>query len=80
MMRPQSHERSRHILTVELEDYFQVGSLSGVVPQSHWHRFESRVEQNTLATLELLNSVGASATFFHRRLDGGSHAGAGARG
>jgi polysaccharide deacetylase family protein (PEP-CTERM system associated) len=54
----------RHILTVNLEDYFQVGSLSGVVSQKYWDRFDTRVEQNTLATLDLLDKHGAKATFF----------------
>ncbi len=53
-----------HILTVELEDFFQVCSLSGVIPRRHWGRFEGRAEQNTLAALNLLDRVGAKATFF----------------
>ncbi len=56
--------QKRHILTVELEDYYEVGALRHVVTPGHWHRFESRVERNTLATLDLLDEVGAKATFF----------------
>lgn len=54
----------RHILTVELEDYYEVGALRRVVTPGHWHRFESRVERNTMATLDLLDEAGAKATFF----------------
>jgi polysaccharide deacetylase family protein (PEP-CTERM system associated) len=54
----------RHILTVNLEDYFQVQPLSGVISKKYWDRFESRVEQNTLATLDLLDKYHAKATFF----------------
>ena len=62
-LRGSSTER-RHILTVNLEDYFQVGHLSGVIPQKYWDRFEKRVEQSTLATLDLLDKHNAKATFF----------------
>jgi polysaccharide deacetylase family protein (PEP-CTERM system associated) len=54
----------RHVLTVNLEDYFQVASLSGVISQRYWERFDTRVEQNTLATLDLLDKHNAKATFF----------------
>jgi polysaccharide deacetylase family protein (PEP-CTERM system associated) len=54
----------RHILTVNLEDYFQVGPLSSVIPQRYWPHFETRVEQNTLAVLDLLDQHGIKATFF----------------
>ncbi|MFO1153651.1 MAG: DUF3473 domain-containing protein [Rhodospirillales bacterium] len=53
-----------HILTVVLEDYCHVGPVSRVVPPDYWHRFESRVENNTRRTLDLLDRVGAKATFF----------------
>jgi polysaccharide deacetylase family protein (PEP-CTERM system associated) len=54
----------RHILTVNMEDYFQVGPLSSVIPQRYWAHFETRVEQNTLAVLDLLDQHGIKATFF----------------
>jgi polysaccharide deacetylase family protein (PEP-CTERM system associated) len=54
----------RHVLTVNLEDYFQVAPLSGVISQRYWDRFDTRVEQNTLATLDLLDRYKAKATFF----------------
>jgi polysaccharide deacetylase family protein (PEP-CTERM system associated) len=54
----------RHVLTVILEDYCHVGPVSRVVPPDYWPRFESRVHRNTEATLDLLDEVGAKATFF----------------
>ncbi len=54
----------RHILSVVLEDYCHVASVSRVVPRSYWHRFESRVQHNTSFTLDLLDEMGVKATFF----------------
>ena len=53
-----------HILTIGLEDYFQVGAFNRFVQRDQWYRFESRVEQTTLSTLALLEQHGAKATFF----------------
>ncbi len=55
---------ARHILTVNLEDYFQVGAFNRVIQQNRWRRFESRVEQTTDRTLDLLAKHKATATFF----------------
>jgi polysaccharide deacetylase family protein (PEP-CTERM system associated) len=64
-MAPSPEKRTRrHILTVNLEDYFQVGPLSSVIPQRYWPHFEMRVEQNTLAVLDLLDKYNIKATFF----------------
>ena len=61
---PQCPVRRRHILTVVLEDYCHVAPVSRVVPPDYWSRFESRVHRNTELTLDLLDEVGAKATFF----------------
>lgn len=53
-----------HLLTINLEDYFQVAPLHGSVPERYWDRFEPRIAANTAATLDLLDEVGARATFF----------------
>lgn len=52
------------LLTVVIEDYFQVGSFSALIPPSHWERFESRLLRNTEAVLEMLEPGGQRATFF----------------
>ncbi|MEM7353802.1 MAG: DUF3473 domain-containing protein [Acidobacteriota bacterium] len=54
----------RHLLTVVLEDYFQVAPLRGVVKTEQWHLFENRVEVNTRNALDLLDEFGIKATFF----------------
>jgi len=36
----------KHILSVDLEDYFQVEAFAGVVSRDDWDRFPSRVESN----------------------------------
>jgi polysaccharide deacetylase family protein (PEP-CTERM system associated) len=47
----------RNILTVDLEDYFQVHAFSRVVQFEDWCKFECRIERNTDRLLEVLNSV-----------------------
>lgn len=54
----------RHVLTVNLEDYYQVGAFNKYVQKNRWQRFESRVEIGTRRTLDLLAGHGARATFF----------------
>ncbi len=54
----------RHILTVAVEDYYQVGSFNRAVQLGQWHRFESRVQRNTLRALDILDEHGVHATFF----------------
>jgi polysaccharide deacetylase family protein (PEP-CTERM system associated) len=54
----------RHLLTVAMEDYFQVGAFHQVIERSQWHRFEQRVEAGTRNTLALLDEHGVTATFF----------------
>jgi polysaccharide deacetylase family protein (PEP-CTERM system associated) len=54
----------QHLLTINLEDYFQVGPHSGVIPQRYWTRFDARVENNARVTLDLLDKYGHKATFF----------------
>ena len=62
-VRPSLNARS-HILTINLEDYFQLAPMSGAIPQRYWSRFETRVEANTLAALDLLDEYGHKAVFF----------------
>lgn len=57
-------EPRQNILTVALEDYFQVGAFNRFVQRNQWYRFESRLERNTERTLALLAQHDAKATFF----------------
>lgn len=54
----------QHILTVLLEDYFQVGAFDRLIREQNWSRFEPRYVQNTLKTLDLLDKKETKATFF----------------
>jgi polysaccharide deacetylase family protein (PEP-CTERM system associated) len=63
-MRPPPSVPRRHILTVGLEDYFQVGAFNRFVQRNQWYRFETRLERNTDRTLALLKQHGATGTFF----------------
>lgn len=54
----------KHILTIVIEDYFQVGSFQHLIPNEYWGRFESRLNRNVSAALDLLDKTGSTATFF----------------
>src|SRR6516164_6770346 len=54
----------RHVLTVALEDYFQVGAFNQLIQRGQWYRFETRLEKNTERALELLDRYQIKATFF----------------
>ncbi len=51
-------------LSVDVEDWFQVGAFETVIDRADWSRLESRVERNTDAVLALFAESGAHATFF----------------
>lgn len=57
-------QRPRHILSVDLEDYFHVEAFAGEIPREDWDRFPSRVEQNSLRLLDLFDRFRVRATFF----------------
>jgi polysaccharide deacetylase family protein (PEP-CTERM system associated) len=52
------------LLTVEVEDYFQVGSFERLIEKGQWYRFETRIENNTRKALDLLDRFRVRATFF----------------
>lgn len=54
----------RHVLTIALEDYFQVGAFNRFVQADQWYRFESRLDHAAGRTLDLLDAHQAKATFF----------------
>jgi polysaccharide deacetylase family protein (PEP-CTERM system associated) len=54
----------RHLLTVGLEDYYDVGSFGAVIERSTWARLERRLEIGTRRALALLDQYDAHATFF----------------
>lgn len=56
--------RMTHILSVDVEDYFQVEAFADVVSRATWDAWPSRVESNTLRVLDLFDEHDAKATFF----------------
>ena len=51
-------------LTIDVEDYFMVTAFSDVVKSEDWSKYESRVENNTLQILDILDEYRVKATFF----------------
>jgi polysaccharide deacetylase family protein (PEP-CTERM system associated) len=52
------------LITVDLEDWFQVENLRPVFPQSSWDMCESRIERNTRPLLDLFDKHRVRTTFF----------------
>jgi len=52
------------IMTVDVEDYFQVSAFEHVLDRSQWQHYPHRVEANTDRILSLFESRGIQATFF----------------
>lgn len=57
-------DKNQHVLTVNVEDYFQVGVFRKFISMDKWTRFDSRLEANLNQVLELFDSHQATATFF----------------
>ncbi|QUT07542.1 DUF3473 domain-containing protein [Sphingobium phenoxybenzoativorans] len=54
----------RNALSVDVEDWFQVGAFENTIARGDWAGLPHRVERNTDAVLELLDDAGVKATFF----------------
>jgi len=54
----------KNFLTIDVEDYFQVGNFQKVIKYSDWDNYESRVVGNTDEILSVLDSKRVKATFF----------------
>ena len=44
-----------NILTIDLEDYYQVSAFDSVVKREDWDKYESRIERNTYRLLKMLH-------------------------
>jgi polysaccharide deacetylase family protein (PEP-CTERM system associated) len=53
-----------NVMTVDVEDYFQVSAFDGAVSRASWDRYESRVSKNTNELLEIFDRAGVRGTFF----------------
>ena len=56
--------KHRNIISVDVEDYFQVEAFAKVVPREQWPDFPCRVEANTKRVLDLFDECGVKGTFF----------------
>ena len=54
----------KNAMTVDVEDYFHVASLSQSIDRSSWGRLETRVRENNDILLDAFDQAGVSATFF----------------
>lgn len=54
----------RNAISVDVEDWFQVGAFETVISRKDWESKERRVESNTDAVLDLFAEAGVKATFF----------------
>src|SRR6185503_17840992 len=54
----------KNALSVDVEDWFQVGAFETVISRDSWETRERRVEHNTDAVLSLFDEAGVKATFF----------------
>ena len=57
-------QHQQNVLSVDVEDYFQVEAFAGIVDRSQWESFPSRVEANTLRLLDLFDETGVKSTCF----------------
>ena len=55
---------TRHVFTVDVEEYFQVHAFEDLVQRGEWEAFPSRVDRNTASLLGLLDELEIRATFF----------------
>ena len=53
-----------YVLSVDVEDYFQVEAFAKQIPRSEWDRYPSRVVANTHRLLDLFDEFGAKGTYF----------------
>ncbi|WP_242096888.1 MULTISPECIES: XrtA system polysaccharide deacetylase [unclassified Sphingomonas] len=51
-------------MSVDVEDWFQVGAFERVIDKADWDALAPRVERNTDAVLALFEDAGVKATFF----------------
>ena len=54
----------RNALSVDVEDWFQVGAFERTIDRADWDSLSHRVERNTDAVLDLFGQAGVKATFF----------------
>lgn len=53
-----------NVMSVDVEDYFQVGAFERTISRNDWERWPCRVEANVERILDLFDRHGVKATFF----------------
>jgi polysaccharide deacetylase family protein (PEP-CTERM system associated) len=53
-----------HVISVDVEDYYQVEAFSDTIDRKSWDNWPSRVVSNTHRALDLLDRYSTKATFF----------------
>ncbi len=62
---PQSHPQPPAVaISIDLEEYFQVEAMAGVVARAEWEAMPARIEASTDKLLACFAEAGALATFF----------------
>lgn len=51
-------------LSIDIEDWFQVGAFETTIPRENWTQLSPRVERNSCFLLDMLERKGVKATFF----------------
>jgi polysaccharide deacetylase family protein (PEP-CTERM system associated) len=54
----------QNALSVDVEDWFQVGAFEGVIDRANWDDLDRRVEGNTDKILAMFDAAGVKGTFF----------------
>jgi polysaccharide deacetylase family protein (PEP-CTERM system associated) len=63
-MRPLEGQKMLNALSVDVEDWFQVGAFENVIAKADWDDLPQRVEANADAVLALFAEAGVKGTFF----------------
>lgn len=61
---PQANSQVTNGLSVDVEDWFQVGAFENVINRDEWDSMSLRVEDNVLRILDLFDAADVKATFF----------------
>ena len=61
---PRRQQQADHVISFDVEEYFQVEAAAAFVRPADWANYPSRVEKSIDLVLEILADAGVSATFF----------------
>ncbi|CAN5355271.1 hypothetical protein BH09PSE4_BH09PSE4_17540 [soil metagenome] len=61
---PETDSRIVNAMSVDVEDWFQVGAFEQVIDRKDWDGLTHRVERNTDRVLAMFDEMGITSTFF----------------